>query len=373
MNAIILSLNNNLIINNDFQSDTHFFKINNLFNIERTILMLNDVGISDITIINNNYFAEYNYLQDKYSCTIIPISNTNDSLFHALYKIREKIKDTFIIDSNIVFFQNLFKYEPFSYCYITNNFSSRSFSYMPQIAQDNHIVGFEDSSENKDYFLEMIFLSEKDFSNYQNFFYSINTSSKINREYIFLNLIHNIHIYAQKIPYNVAGKIDTRNDYIQCLEVCQRYYFDFNNYFLNLYDYKNYFLFIQNEPLAIIYTQRLWKDYNAKHPDNPQYLDEPIIFSPNEFPFIIITNGIDIGFIDLIQECNYIRLKRMYIRKKYRNSGIGTQIIKKINTFCLLSGNELQVNVYDEAAARFYVRLGFKHNFTNYLLKGSSL
>lgn len=368
MNAIILSLNRSFSSNNN--SNISLFKINNLFNIERTILMLNDVGILDITIIVEKFIFEYNYLKDKYNCKIISITNSSISLSCILYKLKNKIKDTFIIDGNIVLAQNIFQYKPFSYCYVSNDFYYRHFCFTPIIAKDKHIIGYKRRKKYMPYFLGIIFLSKKDFNNCQFFLNSVHTDLKFNRKKAFLTLVHSIDIYVKRVPYNTATKINNKYDYIHCIKMCKQYYLKPNKYFLNLYDYKNHFLFLQNKQMAMMYTRRLWMDYNNKHPQNPQNLNEPINFLPNEFPFIIFIDGIDIGFIDLIYEFNHIRLKRMYINKKHRNLGIGTQIIKKINTFCLLSGNELQVNVYDEAATRFYVRLGFKNNFTNYLLKG---
>jgi len=76
-----------------------------------------------------------------------------------------------------------------------------------------------------------------------------------------------------------------------------------------------------------------------------------------------------IGFIDLVVETQYLCLRRIYIDEIYRNQSMGTEVMRKIILFSKLINRELRVNVYDEHAARFYKRLGFRHNFVNYILR----
>ena len=111
------------------------------------------------------------------------------------------------------------------------------------------------------------------------------------------------------------------------------------------------------------------EEYIYKHPDENFSLTIPSYFENNEYPYIIKKEKKSIGFIDIAIEKNFFLLRRIYLDKPYRRQRLGTQILENIITFSKLTNKELRVNVYDEEAEKFYKRLGFRKNFTNYVIR----
>jgi len=124
-----------------------------------------------------------------------------------------------------------------------------------------------------------------------------------------------------------------------------------------------------NTSQALSYTQKLLEEYIYKHPDENFSLTIPSYFENNEYPYIIKKEKKSIGFIDIAIEKNFFLLRRIYLDKPYRRQRLGTQILENIITFSKLTNKELRVNVYDEEAEKFYKRLGFRKNFTNYVIR----
>ena len=87
-------------------------------NIERTILMLNDFGISDIVIIAGIYADQYTFLQEKYGCTIVSDPNCWVSTLYGIYSVANIIGNTFIIEGDVVLAENIFINKSYSYYYV---------------------------------------------------------------------------------------------------------------------------------------------------------------------------------------------------------------------------------------------------------------
>lgn len=377
MNAIILAggHGSRMIASNQFVHKP-LLPIQGIPNIERTILMLKDFGVEDITIIAGIYANQYFYLHEKFNCTIISNSNASISTLYGIYNIIDKISDTFIIEGDVVLAENVFKYEAYSYYYIMKYPNPEKDAWKPVLRTDGSISKFEIGHFSEPCIFGISFWSEKDSVHIKNFIYSICTKENLENSQrfwddYFIDILSDVPIFTYEISSDSAIEMNTATEYSQAKLLCEHYYSDLNKYFLHLHDSKLKFSFSLNEDVSINYTKKLLQDYNYKHPDNIQNLDDPIEYISNEYPFIVNMDNNDVAFIDLILEKQYILLRRLYVNESYRNCAIGTQIVKRLITLSKLLSKELRVNVYDEDAARFYKRLGFKYNFVNYFLRGN--
>ncbi len=377
MNAIILAggHSSRMKASNQF---THkpLLTINRIPNIERTIIMLRDFGITEIIVVAGIYAEQYRYLINKYNCTIISDPSTSISTLYGIYNVLEKICDTFIIEGDVVLAENVFKYDTNSFYYVMRYPDCDSDAWKPILNEKGHIVSFEIGCFSEPCIFGISFWCERDSEYLKQFIKSICTKENLeNNEKFwddyFTEILCKIPIYTYEISSTSATEMNNSNQYNFAIQLCQCYYSDLSSYILNLNDIENKYSFIQNEEMAKNYTKKLWLDYNTKHLDNPQNIDEIIEFKDNEYPFIIKKDKLNIAFIDLILEKNYILLRRIYVDELYRNQSVGTQIIKRVITLSKLINKDLRVNVYDIDAARFYKRLGFKFNFENYYLRGN--
>lgn len=78
--------------------------------IERLISQLNEVGISDVTVVAGFMVDKFEYLLDKYHINIIfnPDYSVKNNL-HSLNKVKSLIKNTYIIPGDIYFHENPFR------------------------------------------------------------------------------------------------------------------------------------------------------------------------------------------------------------------------------------------------------------------------
>lgn len=79
--------------------------------------------------------------------------------------------------------------------------------------------------------------------------------------------------------------------------------------------------------------------------------------------YFIRQNGIDIGYFGISEKENYLFLSKLYIKKDYRNKGIGQQAFEKIKTITKeknYSNIILTVNKYNENTITAYQKWGFK-------------
>ena len=342
-------------------------------NIERTILMLRDFGITNVIIIAGIYATQYYYLHKKYNCTIVSNPSTSISTLYGIYSVIDKIEDTFIIEGDVVLAENVFISKSYSYYYVMKYLKCENDAWKPITDVEGRIVNFEIGCFSEPCIFGISFWSKKDTAYIKNYIRTICTKENLenNQKFwddYFIDILKDVSIFTYEISSDSATEMNTATEYDYALQLCTDYYSTPKRYLLNLHDSENKFTFLLNEDAAIFYTKKLWLDYNYKHPDNIQNMDTPIEFNSNEYPFIINMDGKEIAFVDLIFEKHYILLRRIYVDKPYRNHSLGTLIMKKIITLSKLVNKELRVNVYDDEAARFYRRLGFKCNFVNYFL-----
>lgn len=375
MNAIILAggHGSRMIASKQFIHKP-LLPIQGIPNVERTVMMLNDYGINDITIISGIYADQYTFLNENYNCTIIEDPTVSLSTLYAIYSVSDKIGDTFIIEGDVVLAENVFVYKPYSYYYVMKYPNCEPDAWKPITNNKGRINSFEIGCFKEPCVFGISFWSINDAEYLKDFVKRISTpenlanSNKFWDDYL-LDVLDCLSIFTYEITCDSATEMNNIHEYNLAKDLCYQYYLNPNRYFLNLHDYKNNFFFYINKSQAIFYTKKLWEDYNYKHSNNIQNLDAHIEFGNNEYPYIIKVKKKNIGFIDLVIEDKYLFLRRLYIDESCRHQLFGTKLVKKLIIFSKLINKELRVNVYDEYAARFYKRLGFKQNFVNYVLR----
>ena len=375
MNAIILAGGHGFRMIADKQY-THkpLLPILGLPNIERTILMLNDFGINDIVIIAGIYADQYTFLKEKYGCTIISDPNCSVSTLYGIYNIANIIGDTFIIEGDVVLAENIFVNKSYSYYYVMKYLNPESDSWKPILDKEGRVKSFEIGFFSEPCIFGVSFWSKSDAEILKKIIADISTPENLLNDKnfwddYFINFLDIIRIYTLEISNDAATEMNNANEYNMAIAMCQKYYSNPNQYFINWHQCKNRYAYILDTSQAISYTKKLLEDYSYKHPDEDLHLTIPSRFEDNEYPYIIKKGKKNIGFVDLAMEKTFFLLRRIYLDKLYRRQLLGTQILKNIITFSKLINKELRVNVYDEETAIFYKRLGFIKNFTNYTIR----
>lgn len=375
MNAIVLAAGHgSRMITSEQYIHKPLLPIQGTPNIERTIMMLKDYGVNDIIIISGIYAKHYEYLQQKYNCLIISDPKTSLSTLYGIYNVRDKLGDTFIIEGDVVLAENVFIYKPYSYYYVMKYPNCEPDAWKPITDISGQIKSFEIGCFKSPCIFGISFWCKNDAEYLKDYIKRISTPENLlnNNKFwddYFFDILDRLSIFTHEISAASATEMNDIHEYNFAKELCSQYYLNPNQYFMNLHDYNNDFSFCLDRDQAVVYTKKLMEDYNFKHPDHIDDVGIPINFAQNEYTYIIKTKEETIGFIDLVLEDNYLLLRRIFIDDAYRNQLLGTKLVNKLITFSKLISKELRVNVYDENASRFYKRLGFKENFTNYVLR----
>ena len=343
-------------------------------NIERTILILNDFGINDIVIIAGIYADQYTFLQEKYGCTIVSDPNCSVSTLYGIYSIVNIIGDTFIIEGDGVLAENIFINKPYSYYYVMKYLNPEFDAWKPILDKNGRIISFEIGCFSEPCIFGVSFWSKSDAEIFKKIIADISTPENLSNsenfwDDYFNDFLDEIQIHTLEIPNYVASEMNNVIEYEMAITICQKYYSNPKQYFINWHNNKNEYSYIMNTSQALSYTQKLLEEYIYKHPDENFSLTIPSYFENNEYPYIIKKEKKSIGFIDIAIEKKFFLLRRIYLDKPYRRQRLGTQILENIITFSKLTNKELRVNVYDEEAEKFYKRLGFRKNFTNYVIR----
>lgn len=411
MNAIILAGGHSTRMKaSGLTTHKPLLQIYDVPNIERTILMLKDFGIDDIIIICGVFSSHYLYLEEKYNCQLVKDKSTSISTLYALKSVVNKIDDTFIIEGDVVLIENIFVYKPYSFYYTIKYKDCEPDSWMPVVDNNGIITEFKIGKFSEPCIFGVSFWSHKDSLILRNHLNKEISSSNVHNHNYFWddgiqNILHSISVHTLEIRFGT--EMNTKAEYLQAQKICDDFYSNFDNYFLNLNKayitdlheniidineiinepiiethvlingnkksitddiYSQIIMFEKNLEQSTLYTRKLWLDYNQKHDNRLQDMDQPIIFNDSEFPYVIKVGNCSVGYVDIVKHENFIIIRRLYIDSIFRNKGIGTTIIKKINLFAKLINREIRVNIYDEQAESFYKKIGFVINYKNYVL-----
>ncbi len=163
MNAIILAAGNSLRM---YQTGANIHKallpIQNIPNIERTILMLQFCNITEIIIAVPYQCTLFDYLAEKYSCKIIYKKKECANTLHTINDLLTYIDDTFIIEGDVVLAKNIFDIFENSTYYVMKYPKPEIDDWHPVLNQDGNVSTFQISQENTAAIFGISFWAHKD-------------------------------------------------------------------------------------------------------------------------------------------------------------------------------------------------------------------
>lgn len=163
MNAIILAAGNSLRM---YQTGANIHKallpIQNIPNIERTILMLKFCNITEIIIAVPYQCTLFDYLEEKYSCKIVHKKKECANTLHTISCLLTYIDDTFIIEGDVVLAKNIFDIFENSTYYVMKYPNPEIDDWHPILNQDGSISTFQISQENTVAIFGISFWAHKD-------------------------------------------------------------------------------------------------------------------------------------------------------------------------------------------------------------------
>lgn len=121
MNAIILAAGLGSRFH-DITKNNHkaLLTIDSVPNIERTITFLKSTGIEEIIIVVGHMSHMFEYLKEKYNVTLVHNDKYKEyNNIYSLYVARSYFADSYVIDADVVLFENIFSKMIKRSCYFT--------------------------------------------------------------------------------------------------------------------------------------------------------------------------------------------------------------------------------------------------------------
>ena len=200
MNAIILAagLGSRL---KEITKSKHkaLIEIKGIPNIERTILYLKEAGIDEIYIVTGYLSSQFEYLTYKYGCKLIKNNKYREyNNIYSFYLASKYLSDSYVIDSDVVLFKNIFLDKPVFSTYYT-------------------IIRPEsDELESSRHLPSLLGIS----------FWNLGDSKKILAElekYNKLSVLEDSKLYWDNIPMSLLGSMEIR---VRELSICDAYEMD---------------------------------------------------------------------------------------------------------------------------------------------------
>ncbi len=377
MNAIILSAGNSTrMYNSGAKKYKSILPILNIPNIERTILMLHMINISDIIIAVSFDNNDMDYLSEKYECQIIHLPKENKNTLTTMNYLIEYLDDTFIIEGDVVCTKNIFcKFKESTY-YVMRYQYPEPDEWNVITNSNNTITNFEIGSHNSVAIFGISFWHHKDCSilkgHIQKKIREINLDdSNIFWDNYIGEILNQIQIKAYEISSNLGCEMNTFSEYQYandlCLKIIENHAF-FENVSLCTYNSNYKINHSIDKEQNLIWLNKLL-EYYGEYIIIDFISDYNSWFATNEFVYMISDeNNQNIAFFSIIEENSYVLLRRLYVESNFRNTGIAKKIIAYMKLYTKSLNKGLRVNVYNEKAASFYKKLGAKHLFSTYCI-----
>lgn len=344
-------------------------------NIERTIWMLHDFGIDDITILcSSNYLKQYQFLWEKYHCHILHNSTHRNILFSVNQAI-SLFNDTFVIEGDLVLARNIFSRQNKSFYYVMRYPRCEIDAWHP-VLEGNRISAFETGCFSEPCILGGSFWVQKDYTLLKSILREYFTEENFRNNSLFWDdciagALDRIWIGVREIKADEACEMNTGTEYIDAQKLCSKYYQNCLRFILDYGSeeavHPHTLTFVQNLELC-----GQWQEQLLNYVDNE--LREPsgnrnsTVFTQGEFPFMVKDTqaGKYVAYFDIAEAPDYILLRRLFVAQESRGRGIGQEIVTCIRLYAKLSSKELRVNVYDMNAEQFYRKLGMKPYFKTF-------
>lgn len=376
MNAIILSAgNSSRMYESGGTLPKGLLPILGIPNIERTILMLHMIDIYEIIIAVPCYSTQFDYLAEKYSCTIIHVPRENKNTLTSINYLLEYINDSFIIEGDVVCSKNIFRTFEHSTYYVMRYIYPECDEWNVVTDSYNNIIGFEIGTHRTPAIFGISFWAQKDClllkthlrlqlqnrqANEVDCFWDDNIS----------DLFGKICLKIYEINSNTACEMNTMSEYQYAISLCEKMLMLPDIYFDNTYIRKGHINFLicssKDKEINLRWLEKLFTYYNdslvPKESDCYDYW-----YNPKESVYIIKDNeNQEVAFFSFIIEKKFILLRRLFINPSFRAKSLGKDLLNNLKLYALFCNKELRVNTYDEIAASFYVHLGAEKLFSTY-------
>lgn len=229
MNAIILAAG----LGSRFQALSKtkhkaLLPIGEIPNIERTILYLKESGIHEIYIVTGHLKEQFSYLVSKYQVKLLenPKYREYNSIY-SLYQALDYFHNSFVIDSDVVLFENIFTqyppngpidHHPKSVYYTIIRPKSEDQEWCVSLNQNGKVIGIDITNEERPSLLGISFWCEEDCkcikTHYQNYLKpEILSLSKLYWDNIPIDLLGKLKIQTIPLSLQVAYEMDTITQY----------------------------------------------------------------------------------------------------------------------------------------------------------------
>ncbi len=376
MNAIILAAgNSSRMYESGGNQPKGLLPILGIPNIERTILMLHMIDIYEIIIAVPFHSLQFDYLTEKYSCTIIHVPPENKNTLTTMNYLLEYIGDSFIIEGDVVCSKNIFRTFENSTYYVMKYMHPECDEWNVVTDSNDNIIKFEIGTHLTPAVFGISFWSQKDcsllkthlkmqlqneYATQTDFFWDDNISE----------LIGKICLKIYEIDSCTACEMNTMSEYKFAISLCTKILNFPDIFFNNSYVRKaniNFLICSSNDKgNNLKWLEKLLTLYNEtlvlKESNDYNYW-----FNPKESVYIIKNNdNLEVAFFSFIIEKRFILLRRLFIDPSFRSMGLGKELLNYLQLFALSCNKELRVNVYDEIAEAFYINTGAEKLFSTY-------
>jgi hypothetical protein len=190
-------------------------EIKGIPNIERTILYLKEAGIDEIYIVTGYLSSQFEYLTYKYGCKLIKNNKYREyNNIYSFYLASKYLSDSYVIDSDVVLFKNIFLDKPvFSTYYTIIRPESDELEWNPILNEKGIVTDIIISSRHLPSLLGISF-------------WNLGDSKKILAElekYNKLSVLEDSKLYWDNIPMSLLGSMEIR---VRELSICDAYEVD---------------------------------------------------------------------------------------------------------------------------------------------------
>lgn len=373
VNAIILAAGKGSRMKSDgYDTPKPLLPIMGVPNVERTVLMLQEFGITDITILcSSDCLNHYQFLQNRYHCKILHSADPHNTLY-TMNQAIDKLHDTFVIEGDLVLARNVFSCEDRSFYYTMRYPKIGEDEWCP-VLEDQRISSIKIGRFSDPCIVGISFWAQKDCSTLRSILKEYFSEENFGDNTLFWDnciaeALDHLWIGTHEVSPNDVCEMNTGFEYEYAKEMCSRYYSSCQNFILDYSREKRIHprrvSFVLDLKACKQWQQYLLSYLNGRSREREEK-PNPTVFTKGEYPFMVkdLQTGKYIAYFDIAEAAEYILLRRLFVHETVRGQGIGTEIVNYIKLYSKLSNKELRVNVYEEKAENFYLKLGMAPYF----------
>lgn len=313
MNAIILAAGKGSRMRKDgYSTPKPLLPILGVPNLERTVWMLHEFGIEDITVLCNSEFLEqYRFLQERYRCHILH----NPIYRNTLYSMNQAIDlfhDTFVIEGDLVLARNIFSRQDNSFYYVMRYPQCGEDAWHP-ILEGEQITSFQIGYSNEPCLLGVSFWAQKDCPLVKSVLREYFTEENFKNDSIFwddciTSVLRQIPIRVREVSSSDACEMNTGIEYKFAQEMCSKY---FQNCLPFILDYgreqairSHRLNFVEDIDSCTQWQEQLL-DYLGDKSQEGNLSRNPTVFTCGEFPFMAkdTQTGDYVAYFDVAEAC----------------------------------------------------------------------